>query len=176
MPPECARPRAQQAPTHLSRAKVPRRHYFQTTLRPRPGCRSCPSTRIQSPKAVRDARWAHLVLTTTTKAGGHVNRNAGFIRQTGEPHQGCRTNPAFRRAIRFRQAPMLGVHGRYASPIASCATILVAAERCRIIISLWIMKTTGRRPLPGPARGVAIPAQQWRCWPPAHLNAHREPL
>ena len=72
--------------------------------------------------------------------------------------------------------PDAGVHGRYASPIASCATILVGAERCRIIISLWIMKTTGRRPLPGPARGVAIPAQQWRCWPPAHLNAHREPL
>jgi hypothetical protein len=23
---------------------------------------------------------------TTTKAGGHANRNAGFIRQAGEPH------------------------------------------------------------------------------------------
>jgi hypothetical protein len=33
---------------------------------------------------------------TTTKAGGHANRNAGFIRQAGAPHQGCRMNPAFR--------------------------------------------------------------------------------
>ncbi|MEI7940184.1 MAG: hypothetical protein WCK27_26165, partial [Verrucomicrobiota bacterium] len=33
---------------------------------------------------------------TTTKAGGHAKRNAGFIRQAGEPRQGCRMNPAFR--------------------------------------------------------------------------------
>jgi len=33
---------------------------------------------------------------TTTKAGSHANRNAGFIRQAGEWHSGCRMNPAFR--------------------------------------------------------------------------------
>ncbi len=33
---------------------------------------------------------------TTTKAGGHANRNAGFIRQEGKWHWGCRMNPAFR--------------------------------------------------------------------------------
>ena len=36
-------------------------------------------------------------LGTATKAGGHANRNAGFIRQAGEWHSGCRLNPAFRR-------------------------------------------------------------------------------
>lgn len=35
-------------------------------------------------------------LGTTTKAGSHANRNAGFIRQAGEWHWGCRMNPAFR--------------------------------------------------------------------------------
>ncbi|MGO8930063.1 MAG: hypothetical protein ACLQU3_24610 [Limisphaerales bacterium] len=35
-------------------------------------------------------------LGTTTKAGSHANRNAGFIRQAGEWHWGCRINPAFR--------------------------------------------------------------------------------
>ena len=38
-------------------------------------------------------------LGTTTKAGSHANRNAGFIRQAGEWHWGCRMNPAFRRAM-----------------------------------------------------------------------------
>src|ERR1039458_7687001 len=33
---------------------------------------------------------------TTTEAGGHANRNAGFIRQAGAPHWGCWMNPAFR--------------------------------------------------------------------------------
>jgi len=33
---------------------------------------------------------------TTTKAGSYANRNAGFIRQAGEWHWGCRINPAFR--------------------------------------------------------------------------------
>jgi hypothetical protein len=32
----------------------------------------------------------------TTKASNHANRNAGFIRQAGEWHWGCRMNPAFR--------------------------------------------------------------------------------
>ena len=32
----------------------------------------------------------------TTKTGSHANRNAGFIRQAGEWHWGCRINPAFR--------------------------------------------------------------------------------
>ncbi len=41
-----------------------------------------------------DMRRAHL--GTTTKAGSHANRNAGFIRQAGEWHWGCRMNPAFR--------------------------------------------------------------------------------
>jgi hypothetical protein len=35
-------------------------------------------------------------LGTTTKAGSHANRNAGFIRQVGEWRWGCRMNPAFR--------------------------------------------------------------------------------
>jgi hypothetical protein len=35
-------------------------------------------------------------LGTTTKAGSHANRNAGFIRQADEWHWGCRINPAFR--------------------------------------------------------------------------------
>jgi hypothetical protein len=35
-------------------------------------------------------------LGTTTKAGSHATRNAGFIRQAGEWHWGCRINPAFR--------------------------------------------------------------------------------
>jgi len=35
-------------------------------------------------------------LGTTTKAGSRANRNAGFIRQAGEWHWGCRMNPAFR--------------------------------------------------------------------------------
>jgi hypothetical protein len=33
---------------------------------------------------------------TTAKTGGYANRNAGFIRQPGEPNWGCRMNPAFR--------------------------------------------------------------------------------
>ena len=37
VPRECARPWAQQAPTRLARAKVPRRHCFRTMLRPRSG-------------------------------------------------------------------------------------------------------------------------------------------
>jgi len=36
------------------------------------------------------------LIGTTTKAGSHANRNAGFIRQAGEWHWGCRMNPAFR--------------------------------------------------------------------------------
>jgi hypothetical protein len=40
---------------------------------------------------------------TTTKAGRHANRNAGFIRQAGEWHWGCRMNPAFR--LRCPDAP-----------------------------------------------------------------------
>jgi len=33
---------------------------------------------------------------TTTKAGGHANRNAGFIRQPQCGSLACRMNPAFR--------------------------------------------------------------------------------
>jgi hypothetical protein len=40
--------------------------------------------------------WTRALLGTTTKAGSHANRNAGFIRQAGEWHWGCRVNPAFR--------------------------------------------------------------------------------
>ena len=36
------------------------------------------------------------LLGTTTKVGSHANRNAGFIRQAGEWHWGCRMNPALR--------------------------------------------------------------------------------
>ena len=35
-------------------------------------------------------------LDTTSKADSRVNWNAGFIRQAGEWHWGCRMNPAFR--------------------------------------------------------------------------------
>ena len=44
--------------------------------------------------ALDTAAEAHPV--PTTKAGSHANRNAGFIRQAGEWHWGCRMNPAFR--------------------------------------------------------------------------------
>ena len=47
---------------------------------------------------------------TTTKAGGQANRNAGFIRQAGEPHWGCRMNPAFRWWC--QDAPCLNQHFR----------------------------------------------------------------
>ena len=36
------------------------------------------------------------LLGTTAKADSRVNWNAGFIRQAGEWHWGCRMNPAFR--------------------------------------------------------------------------------
>jgi hypothetical protein len=45
-------------------------------------------------KLVETRRRAHL--GTTTKTGSHANRNAGFIRQAGKWHWGCRMNPAFR--------------------------------------------------------------------------------
>jgi hypothetical protein len=44
----------------------------------------------QSPRTHASGRFG-----TTTKAGSHANRNAGFIRQAGEWHWGCRINPAF---------------------------------------------------------------------------------
>ena len=37
------------------------------------------------------------LLGTTTKADSRANQNAGFTRQAGEWHWGCRINPAFRR-------------------------------------------------------------------------------
>src|ERR1035441_8357842 len=49
---------------------------------------------LSAKKLTIDGRRPHL--RTTTKAGRHANRNAGFIRQAGEWHWGCRMNPAFR--------------------------------------------------------------------------------
>ena len=63
-------------------------------------------------------------LGTTTKAGSYANRNAGFIRQAGEWHWGCRINPAFRWWCQdapvagspnlypgLRMSPLAGEHG-----------------------------------------------------------------
>jgi hypothetical protein len=55
---------------------------------------SLQSVQIHIEPLVASKERAHL--GTTTKAGSHANRNAGFIRQAGEWHWGCRMNPAFR--------------------------------------------------------------------------------
>ncbi|MCX6912970.1 MAG: hypothetical protein NT167_07990, partial [Verrucomicrobia bacterium] len=46
-------------------------------------------------RAMRPIRQEAAHLGTTTKADSRANRNAGFIRQAGEWHWGCRMNPAF---------------------------------------------------------------------------------
>jgi hypothetical protein len=59
---------------------------------------------------------------TTTKAASHANRNAGFIRQVGEWHWGCRINPAFRWWC--QDAPWSGFAELCLLPSAACRTKL----------------------------------------------------
>ena len=56
-------------------------------------CARIDKSRTISPGGIGPRR---AYLGTTAEAGSHANRNAGFIRQAGEWHWGCRMNPAFR--------------------------------------------------------------------------------